>query len=45
MKTGPDTNECSGVSLGSKNRSYEGVGKHPSIYPFFERLSRRALRG
>jgi hypothetical protein len=38
MKTG-------GASLGTISRGYEGVGKNPSVYPYFERLFRAALRG
>lgn len=44
MTIDSDTN-CGGVSRGSIRRSYEGVGKNPSIYPYFERLFRPAVRG
>jgi hypothetical protein len=37
MKTG-------GESQGTISRNYEGVG-NPSVYPYFERLFRPALRG
>jgi len=44
MIIGSDTNSCGGASLGSISRSYEVVGKDPSVYPYFERLFRSALR-
>jgi len=36
--------KAGGVSPGTISRNYEGVGKNPSIYPYFERLCRPALR-
>jgi hypothetical protein len=40
----PDTNDC-GVSRGAISRNYEGVGKNPSVYPFFEQLFGSMLLG
>ena len=45
MKIIPDTNDPCRVSLGTISRSYERVGKNPSVYPYFERVVRPALRG
>jgi hypothetical protein len=45
MKVSRDINERGGASRGSTSRSYEGVGKNPSAYPFIERPFRPALRG
>ena len=36
--------KAGGVSLGTISRNYEGVG-NPSVYSYFERLFRPALRG
>jgi hypothetical protein len=44
MKINSGTNG-GGASRGSISRSYEGVGKNPSVYPYFERLFRPAVRG
>lgn len=38
-----DTNS-DGVSRGSVRRTYEGVGKNPSLYPYLQRLFRPAKR-
>jgi len=45
MKVCPDINEGGGASRGSICRSYEGVEKNPSAYPYFDRRLRSALRG
>jgi hypothetical protein len=45
MKIRPDTNDGGGASRGSINRSYEGVGKNPSLCPYFERPLLAAMRG
>jgi hypothetical protein len=39
-----DINDRGGVSRGSISRNYEGVGKDPSVHPYFERLDSPALR-
>src|SRR6266487_5434471 len=44
MKVISDINDPCGESLGSISRDYECVG-HSSVYPYFGRLFRPALRG
>ena len=44
MAIDSDTNQR-GESRGLIRRSYESVGKNPSVYSYFERLLRPALRG
>jgi hypothetical protein len=36
--------KAGGESQGTISRSYEGVGKNPSVYPYLERLFWAALR-
>jgi hypothetical protein len=45
MTIGSDMNSSCGGSRGSIRRNYEGVGENLTVYSYFERLFRPALRG